>query len=126
MSLLRTLWDYTCTENPERQAWSSCNSERQPRVRDYMSRYDTGLDVTVRKANLGKRVPLKDNVKIKSIWNFIEAAARSGTYLRQALIVKKHDESKDLHCLQQKHSSRHSGPSLYTLYYGLNPQNPKL
>ncbi|CAE7244631.1 unnamed protein product [Symbiodinium sp. KB8] len=66
-------------------------------IRDYMSRYDTGLAVTVRKANLGKRVPLKDTVKIKSIWNLIEAAAKSGTSLRQAVIVKKHDEGKDLH-----------------------------
>ena len=58
-------------------------------IRDYMTQYDAGVAVMPRKALLGKRVPLKNAVNIKSIWNMIQGAAKSGTSLRQALILKK-------------------------------------
>lgn len=66
-------------------------------IRDYMTQYDAGVAVMPRKALLGKRVPLKNAVNIKSIWNMIQGAAKSGTSLRQALILKKEDERSDLH-----------------------------
>ena len=53
-------------------------------IGDYLSRYDTGAPVMSRKAVLGKRVPLKNTVTVKSIWNLIEGAAKSGTSLRQS------------------------------------------
>ena len=65
-------------------------------IKDYMTDHDTGLAVRVRKANVGKRLPLQNTLHIKSIWNLMEAAAKSGTSSRQALIVK-HDERSDLH-----------------------------
>ena len=66
-------------------------------IGDYMSQYDAGVAVMPRKAFLGKRVPLKTIVNIKSIWNLIQGAAKSGTSLRQALILKNQDERSDLH-----------------------------
>ena len=66
-------------------------------IHDYMTRYDAGVAVMPRKALLGKRVPLKNAVNIKSIWNLIQGAAKSGTSLRQALILKNQDERSDLH-----------------------------
>ena len=66
-------------------------------IKDYMADHDTGLAVKVRKGNVGKRVPIRDTLEIKSIWNLMEAAAKSGTSLRQTLIVKKHHERSDLH-----------------------------
>ena len=67
-------------------------------IGDYMSQYDAGVAVMMpRKAFLGKRVPLKTIVNIKSIWNLIQGAAKSGTSLRQALILKNQDERSDLH-----------------------------
>ena len=66
-------------------------------IGDYLSRYDTGAPVMSRKALLGKRVPLKNTVTVKSIWSLIEGAAKSGTSLRQALILKNQDERSDLH-----------------------------
>ena len=65
-------------------------------IGDYLSRYDTGAAVMSRKALLGKRVPLKNTVTVKSIWKMIEGAAKSGTSLRQALILKNQDERSDL------------------------------
>ena len=62
-----------------------------------MADHDTGLAVKVRKGNVGKRVPIQHTLEIKSIWNLMEAAAKSGTSLRQTLIVKQHDERSDLH-----------------------------
>ena len=66
-------------------------------IKDYMAEHDTGLAVKVRKGNVGKRVPIQNTLEIKSIWNLMEAAAKSGTSLRQTLIVKQHDERSDLH-----------------------------
>ena len=66
-------------------------------IKDYMAEHDTGLAVKVRKGNVGKRVPIQHTLEIKSIWNLMEAAAKSGTSLRQTLIVKQHDERSDLH-----------------------------
>ena len=91
-----------------RQSWGpSCNCTSVcPRhcqtaflfyvIGDYLSRYDTGAAVMSRKALLGKRVPLKNTVTVKSIWKMIEGAAKSGTSLRQALILKNQDERSDL------------------------------